>query len=92
MPDFASARVQIDIDAHMIGMRYPYEVNLVGDARATLRRLIPLLNPDRGGREVVRHGVREREALARETMERRAGLSADPINPRGTWPGRWTRC
>ena len=27
----------------MIGMRYPYEVNLVGDAAATLRALIPLL-------------------------------------------------
>ena len=27
----------------VIGMRYPYEVNLVGDAAATLRALIPLL-------------------------------------------------
>ena len=27
----------------MIGMRYPYEVNLVGDAAATLRALLPLL-------------------------------------------------
>ena len=37
----------------MIGMRYPYEVNLVGDAAATLRALIPLLQrkEDRSWRE-----------------------------------------
>ncbi|MGW4026172.1 thiamine pyrophosphate-binding protein, partial [Streptomyces sp. NPDC005009] len=33
MPELDQARgVQIDIDPHMIGMRYPFEVNLVGDA------------------------------------------------------------
>ena len=34
-------------------MRYPYEVNLVGDAKATLRALIPLLErkADRSWRE-----------------------------------------
>ena len=33
MPEFGQARaVQIDIDPTLIGMRYPYEVNLVGDA------------------------------------------------------------
>ena len=33
MPDFGQARgVQIDVDPTMIGLRYPYEVNLVGDA------------------------------------------------------------
>src|SRR4051794_15544521 len=45
MPPLDQARaVQIDVDGSMIGMRYPYEVNLVGDAAATLRALIPLLN------------------------------------------------
>lgn len=81
MPEFGKARgVQIDIDPHMVGMRYPYEVNLVGDAAATLRRLIPLLATDRGGREwydTVCAGVRRWH----ETMERRAAQSADPINP-----------
>ncbi|MGQ5640370.1 MULTISPECIES: thiamine pyrophosphate-requiring protein [unclassified Streptomyces] len=81
MPDFGKARgVQIDIDPHMIGMRFPYEVNLVGDAKATLRRLIPLLKTDRGGREwhdTVCANVRRWH----ETMDRRARLSADPINP-----------
>ena len=45
MPGLDQARaVQIDIDGAMVGMRYPYEVNLVGDAGAALRALIPLLN------------------------------------------------
>jgi pyruvate dehydrogenase (quinone) len=44
LPAFDQARaVQIDIDGKQVGMRYPYELNLVGDARATLRALIPLL-------------------------------------------------
>ena len=44
LPELDQARaVQIDIDGALIGMRYPYEVNLVGDAAATLRALIPLL-------------------------------------------------
>ncbi|GAA2728637.1 thiamine pyrophosphate-requiring protein [Streptomyces nogalater] len=81
MPEFGKARaVQIDIDAHMIGMRYPYEVNLVGDAQATLRRLIPLLKADGRGREwhdTVCANVKRWHA----TMERRAAVSADPINP-----------
>ena len=39
MPEFDQARaVQIDIDAKYIGMRYPYEVNLVGDAAAPCGR------------------------------------------------------
>ncbi|MEU9911164.1 thiamine pyrophosphate-requiring protein [Streptomyces sp. NPDC051001] len=81
LPDFGQARgVQIDIDPHMVGMRYPYEVNLVGDAKATLEKLIPLLNGEERGREwydTVCDNVRH----WRDIMERRAHLSADPINP-----------
>ncbi|MER6010686.1 thiamine pyrophosphate-requiring protein [Streptomyces bluensis] len=80
LPDYGKARaVQIDIDPHMVGMRYPYEVNLVGDARATLQRLIPLLDEDRG-REWY-DTVCANVARWREVMGRRAELSADPINP-----------
>ena len=44
LPELDQARaVQIDIDAKWIGMRYPYEVNLVGDAARTLRALLPML-------------------------------------------------
>ncbi|MGP3776744.1 thiamine pyrophosphate-requiring protein [Streptomyces sp. SDT5-1] len=80
LPDYGKARgVQIDIDPHMIGMRYPYEVNLVGDARATLRRLLPLLR-----RNEARDWFDETCASVRrwhDVMGRRAELSADPINP-----------
>jgi pyruvate dehydrogenase (quinone) len=80
LPDFGKARaVQIDIDPHMVGMRYPYEVNLVGDAKATLERLIPLIDPERGREwfDEVCAGV----ARWREVTARRAELSADPVNP-----------
>ncbi|MER5219452.1 thiamine pyrophosphate-requiring protein [Streptomyces flaveus] len=80
MPEFGKARgVQIDIDPHMVGMRFPYEVNLVGDAKATLERLIPLLDADRG-REWY-DTVCANVTRWRDVMERRAQLSADPINP-----------
>jgi pyruvate dehydrogenase (quinone) len=80
MPEFGKARgVQIDIDPHMVGMRYPYEVNLVGDAKATLERLIPLIAADRGSEWYDK--VCANVTRWREVMERRAQLSADPINP-----------
>jgi len=80
MPAFDQARaVQIDIDGSYIGMRYPYEVNLVGDAAATLRALIPKLHrkPDRSWREGIENNV----ARWWETMAMEADVSADPINP-----------
>lgn len=80
LPEFDQARaVQIDIDPTMIGMRYPFEVNLLGDAKATLSELLPLLQrkQDRSWREQVERTV----ADWWDVMERRAGVSADPINP-----------
>ncbi|MDH6606283.1 pyruvate dehydrogenase (quinone) [Streptomyces sp. SAI-208] len=81
LPEFGKARgVQIDIDPHMVGMRYPYEVNLVGDAKATLQRLIPMLDVERDGREWY-DTVCANVTRWREVMKRRARQSADPINP-----------
>ncbi|MEU2335392.1 thiamine pyrophosphate-requiring protein [Streptomyces sp. NPDC013172] len=80
LPAFGNARaVQIDIDPHMVGMRYPFEVNLVGDAARTLRRLLPLLDQmeDRSWRETIESNVRDWW----EVMDRRAAVSADPVNP-----------
>ncbi|ANB09539.1 thiamine pyrophosphate-binding protein [Streptomyces ambofaciens] len=80
LPEYGKARgVQIDIDPHMIGMRYPNEVNLVGDARATLDRLIPLIEGGRG-REWY-DTVCDNVTRWRDVMKRRAGLEADPVNP-----------
>src|SRR6201992_155872 len=80
LPDFGQARgVQIDIDGKFIGMRYPYEVNLVGDAAATLRALIPHLKrqEDRSWREGIEAGV---ERWWR-SMDAEADVEADPVNP-----------
>ncbi|MET7655714.1 MULTISPECIES: thiamine pyrophosphate-requiring protein [unclassified Streptomyces] len=81
LPESGKARgVQIDLDPHMVGTRYPYEVNLVGDAKETLRRLIPMIRSEERGREwfdTVCDNVRHWD----DVLERRARLSADPINP-----------
>src|SRR3954466_2711096 len=71
--------VQIDRSAAWIGMRYPYEVNLVGDAGATLRALSPLLQrkTDRAWREKIEGDV----ADWWQTAQRRAMTDADPVNP-----------
>jgi pyruvate dehydrogenase (quinone) len=45
LPEEGKARgVQIDIDGRMLSIRYPMEVNLVGDSKETLKALIPLLD------------------------------------------------
>ena len=45
LPKEGQARgVQIDIKADMLSLRYPMEVNLVGDSAETLRALLPLLD------------------------------------------------
>ena len=80
LPTFDQARaVQIDIDGKYVGMRYPYELNLVGDARATLQALIPLLErkEDRSWQEDIEAKV----TRWWETMEKEAMVEADPINP-----------
>jgi pyruvate dehydrogenase (quinone) len=80
LPEFGQCKaVQIDIDARMIGMRYPYAVNLVADAKAALRALIPKLRrkEDRSWRE----GIEKNVARWWETMDMEAHVSADPVNP-----------
>jgi pyruvate dehydrogenase (quinone) len=80
LPKFGQARaVQIDRSGKWIGMRYPYELNLVGDAKATLQALIPLLErkSDRAWRESIESDV----AGWWEVVERRALVDADPVNP-----------
>jgi pyruvate dehydrogenase (quinone) len=80
LPEFGQARaVQIDVDGKLIGMRYPNEVNLVGDAAETLRAMIPKLKKqkNRSWRKTIEKSV-ERWW---ETVEREAMVDADPINP-----------
>jgi pyruvate dehydrogenase (quinone) len=79
-PEPGQARaVQIDIEARVVGAKYPVEVALVGDARETLGGLLSHLrrNPDRTWQDRVRQSVADWHELA----EQRAGHDADPLNP-----------
>jgi pyruvate dehydrogenase (quinone) len=80
LPEPGQARaVQIDIDARLIGSRYPTEVNLVGDAKPTLAALLSLLRPrdESGWRAEIEANVeRWWRILADQAHE-----SADPVNP-----------
>ncbi|HEM7853247.1 thiamine pyrophosphate-requiring protein [Burkholderia multivorans] len=83
LPKEGQARgVQIDLKADMLSLRFPMEVNLVGDSAETLRALLPLLN--------ARHDTAWRERIAqwndewRDTLAARAAASASPgrgVNP-----------
>ncbi len=80
LPKEGRARgVQIDIDGRLVGIRFPMEINLVGDAQATLRALIPYLlqKTHQGWRAGIEEGVRSWWKL----MDQRAHIPASPINP-----------
>jgi pyruvate dehydrogenase (quinone) len=80
LPQEGQARgVQIDIDGKMLGIRYPMELNLIGDSAETLRELIPLLErkQDRSWRKKIEQEVGEWWNL----MDARAHESANPLNP-----------
>lgn len=80
LPKPGDARgVQIDIEPAMLSLRYPMEVNLVGDSAATLRALLPLLDdkPSTDWRMKIEREVSEWWKL----LEERALKPADPINP-----------
>ncbi|WP_433866056.1 thiamine pyrophosphate-requiring protein [Ralstonia wenshanensis] len=80
LPKEGQARgVQIDLDPGMLGLRYPMEVNLVGDSAQTLRALLPLLQhktdrywPDR---------IARWNQSWWKTLEERALQPAYPVNP-----------
>jgi pyruvate dehydrogenase (quinone) len=71
--------VQIDVDPARIGLRFPVEVGLVGDAKTTLQELLPLLQRarDRGFLEAAQAGMRDWWAL----LEERAGRDELPMKP-----------
>ncbi|MFD0853057.1 thiamine pyrophosphate-requiring protein, partial [Actinomadura adrarensis] len=80
LPDEGAARaVEIDIDGRMIGIRYPVEAHLVGDARETLRALNPLLErkEDRSWRERIEADVRQWWDI----LDRQSHQRFDALNP-----------
>lgn len=80
LPKDGQARaIQIDIAPDMLGLRYPVEVNLHGDAVETLRALLPLIHrkTNRAWEEAISRQMVE----WRETLEGRAIAEAHPVNP-----------
>jgi pyruvate dehydrogenase (quinone) len=71
--------VQIDIDPTRIGLRYPVEVGLVGDARRSLEVLLPHLRrrDDRSFLDKAQAGMRDWWAL----MEERESRMDVPMKP-----------
>ena len=80
LPELDQARaIQVDRSGKWIGMRYPYELNLVGDAKVTLQALIPRLRrkADRSWGEEIESNVADWWQI----MQRQALTDADPVNP-----------
>jgi pyruvate dehydrogenase (quinone) len=80
LPQEGAARgVQIDIQPGMLSLRYPMEVNLVGDSAETLKALLPLLDQktDAAWRQRIEANVVEWW----QTLEARAMIPAHPVNP-----------
>ncbi|GAA4104151.1 thiamine pyrophosphate-requiring protein [Mucilaginibacter panaciglaebae] len=80
LPDEGQARgVQIDIDSRMLSLRYPMEVNLAGDSKATLKALIPLIKrkTDRSWQDKIKASVAEWWNIVGEKSMK----EANPINP-----------
>ncbi|KCB34281.1 thiamine pyrophosphate-requiring protein [Bordetella hinzii] len=78
-PEGQAACVQIDRDGRALGLRYPIEVGLVGDAGQTLSALLPLLEQksDLGWR----HGIEKQVARWREAVAARAATEGRGVNP-----------
>jgi pyruvate dehydrogenase (quinone) len=80
LPKEGQARaVQIDIAPDMLSLRYPMEVNLVGDAALTLRALLPLLRPK--SETAWRDDIAGWMTSWWKTLEDRAMQPATPVNP-----------
>jgi len=71
--------VEIDIDGKYIGIRYPMDAHVVGDAKETLKQLIPKLKrkDDRSWRKDIEAEVKEWW----EILDDRAHDKAEPMNP-----------
>jgi len=80
LPEEGQARaVQIDIDAANLALRYPNEVNLHGDAAATLEALLERVTPKQN--RAWRDDLEQQIADWWDTVEARAYTDAEPLNP-----------
>ena len=80
LPKEGQARgVQIDIDPKLIAIRYPVEVPLVGDAKETLKELLPRL--ERKENRAWREEIEDNAERWWRLLEDWAMQDGDPINP-----------
>ncbi|WP_028182747.1 thiamine pyrophosphate-requiring protein [Salinispora arenicola] len=79
-PPGRARAVQIDRDGTLLGLRYPTEVNLTGDAAPTLRALLHELGPGPGPTR-WRETLSRKVASWRQSQRELAEQPADPINP-----------
>jgi len=80
LPKEGQARgVQIDIDARNVGLRFPTELNLIGDSRETLAALLPLLKP--GSNPSWREGIAKNRKSWHAEEEARSHVEGAQINP-----------
>jgi pyruvate dehydrogenase (quinone) len=80
LPEPGSARgVQVDIDGSRLSLRYPMDVNIVGDSATTLRALLPLLKQKTD--EAWTTEIESNMKSWWETLKNRAMDSAEPLNP-----------
>jgi pyruvate dehydrogenase (quinone) len=79
LPKPGDARgVQIDVKGEHLSLRYPTEVNLMGDSAETLRALLPMLEQKDGAwRKTIAGWLDEWWKV----VEARAMQSAEPLNP-----------
>ena len=81
LPKPGAARgVQIDIDGSRLSLRYPMEVNIVGDSATTLARAAA----DAEAEDTIRPGARDREADLKPGGRRSKSarwIRRDPLNP-----------
>lgn len=79
LPEEGQAKaVQIDINPGMLSLRYPMDVNLVGDARETLNALLPLIEQKE---DKWRRTVEKNVTAWWKLLDKRAHAEANPVNP-----------
>jgi len=90
LPEEGQARaIQIDIDGEALGLRYPTEVNLAGEAKATVAALTQRVTrkEDRKWQASLIEKTRDWWEL----MASRADVEANPVNPQALFAGLSSR-
>jgi pyruvate dehydrogenase (quinone) len=80
LPKEGQARgVQIDIAPRNLGLRYPVDIMLAGDARETLKALLPRLRWS--NRDAWQQELSEQIRASREKGDEQVAAPATPLNP-----------